>query len=160
MIPDPIDALFCDVDGVLTAGGLSMSGDGLRKTFHVRDGRGLVRLAEVGLLVALVTGRDDAAASARAVELGLPLHVARDAGDKARIVGDLLKAAHLSAERAVFLGDDEPDLVAMAAVGWPVAVADADVSVRRIARRVTRACGGQGAVREVADWILERRMDR
>jgi 3-deoxy-D-manno-octulosonate 8-phosphate phosphatase KdsC-like HAD superfamily phosphatase len=36
-----------------------------------------------------------------------------------------------------------------------VAVADAAPEVRATARVVTQAAGGQGAVREIADWILE-----
>jgi len=57
-------------------------------------------------------------------------------------------------ERLVYVGNDVNDLGCMAAVGFPIAVADAHPSVRSAARMVLRGRGGHGALRELADLLL------
>jgi 3-deoxy-D-manno-octulosonate 8-phosphate phosphatase (KDO 8-P phosphatase) len=53
------------------------------------------------------------------------------------------------------MGDDDVDLPCMNVVGVPIAVPNAVPEVLRAARYVTTAHGGMGAVREVADLILQ-----
>lgn len=156
MIPVRIDWLGCDVDGVLTNHKLIVGGAEPLKVFDVRDGHAVMLLRRAGVIVEWITGRDDAATHMRAAELGVPVHVARDR-DKGQIVGARLAASGITAEHAAFIGDDVVDVPALAAVGWPLAPYDAHAAVRRVARRVTRACGGAGVLREVAAWILARR---
>ena len=55
------------------------------------------------------------------------------------------------------MGNDLNDLPVMAAVGWPIAVADAHPEVLRAARLVLSRPGGRGAVREVCDLVLAAR---
>lgn len=155
MIGGRIEAVLSDVDGVLTPNLLVFSGDDeIAKTFHVRDGHGTMLLRRAGIVVALVTGRDDAAMRRRADTLGLAWHIARAGNDKGKIVRQLARAQRFDLARTVFIGDDTTDLAAFAQVGWPVAVADAEGPIRAAARRVTRNAGGAGAYREVVDWVL------
>jgi 3-deoxy-D-manno-octulosonate 8-phosphate phosphatase (KDO 8-P phosphatase) len=51
------------------------------------------------------------------------------------------------------MGDDVVDLSVMREAGVAVTVPEAPFSLRRSADWITRAGGGRGAVREVADWI-------
>lgn len=53
------------------------------------------------------------------------------------------------------VGDDLPDVALMKRVAWPIAVGNADPEVKRVAKTVTRAPGGRGAVREVVERILK-----
>jgi N-acylneuraminate cytidylyltransferase len=55
------------------------------------------------------------------------------------------------------LGNDINDLECMRAVGFAVAVADAHPRVRAIANHVLSRNGGQGAVRELCDLVLQAR---
>ncbi|HEX9820708.1 MAG TPA: HAD hydrolase family protein [Methylomirabilota bacterium] len=143
-----------DVDGVLTDGGLYYGDRGeVLKRFDVRDGQGLVLLREAGLLVAIVTRKQSAMVSRRAQDLGIA-EVHQDVVDKAAAVKDLLARHRLTPDQACYVGDDVGDLPALAAVGLPVAVADAVAEVRRAATYVTRAKPGHGAVREVCNLIL------
>ena len=79
-----IALLILDVDGVLTDGRLWFGRDGeALKAFHVRDGHGIKSLAAAGVGVAVISGRDSAAVSARMRELGVE-DVAQGVADKAR----------------------------------------------------------------------------
>jgi 3-deoxy-D-manno-octulosonate 8-phosphate phosphatase (KDO 8-P phosphatase) len=60
-------------------------------------------------------------------------------------------------DQTAFVGDDIPDLPLLRRVGLPIAVANAVDEVKQVATVVTRAAGGQGAVREVAEVLLKAR---
>jgi 3-deoxy-D-manno-octulosonate 8-phosphate phosphatase (KDO 8-P phosphatase) len=53
-----------------------------------------------------------------------------------------------------YIGDDLTDAVIMRRVGLPIATANARAEVKRLARYITRAAGGEGAVREVIELVL------
>ncbi|MEO0998925.1 MAG: HAD hydrolase family protein, partial [Pseudomonadota bacterium] len=92
----------------------------------------------------------------RMQELGVET-VLQGARDKGTALGRVLDALGVAAGRCAYVGDDEPDLAAMKLVALPVAVANAVARVRDGARYVTRASGGNGAVREVCELIVEAR---
>jgi 3-deoxy-D-manno-octulosonate 8-phosphate phosphatase (KDO 8-P phosphatase) len=146
-----------DVDGVLTDGGLyyAESGDELKR-FHVRDGQGIVLLHAAGVRTAIVTARRSASVERRARELGIAeVHQAVD--DKLAATKALLARLGVAPEQTCYVGDDIGDLPAMRYVALSAAPADAVPAVRRAAALVTRAAGGQGAVRELAERILATR---
>lgn len=152
-----IALLVLDVDGVMTDGRLWFDGSGeALKAFHVRDGHGIKSLAAAGVGVAVISGRDSPAVSARMRDLGVG-DVAQGVADKARALAELLGRRGIDARRVACLVDDTPDLGLMAAVGLPAAVADAHPAVLAAAKHVTRAAGGEGAVREFCDFLLAAR---
>lgn len=146
-----------DVDGVLTDGRLYIGPHGeAMKAFHVRDGYGLKALARAGIEVGLLTARESAIVRQRAQELGITL-IAQAAQDKAAVLRDWLHERGLEAAQAAYLGDDLPDLGALALAGLPAAVADAHPRVRAAAAYVTTLPGGRGAARELCELILRAR---
>jgi 3-deoxy-D-manno-octulosonate 8-phosphate phosphatase (KDO 8-P phosphatase) len=151
-----IKLLACDVDGVLTNGGLTFDEDGrLQQTFFVRDGFGLVAARRAGLKVAWVSGRESMVARKRFAELGLDEKLCLlDCDDKAAALLELQREFGLGRNECCFIGDDIPDLAAFSVCGLNVAVADAVPLLIQRATYVTRARGGRGAVREVIDAIL------
>ena len=152
-----VSLLVLDVDGVLTDGRLWYGPDGESlKVFDVRDGHGIKALIAAGIGVAVISGRRSAAVAARMRELGVS-DVAQGVNDKSRALAELLKRNAIEAKHVACLVDDTPDLGLMAAVGLPAAVADAHPQVLAAARHVTRAAGGQGAVREFCDLLLAAR---
>ncbi len=143
-----------DVDGTLTDGRLWMTEDGREiKAFHVHDGLGLKRLRAHGIEVALISSRISRAVELRAEQLGID-HVYQGTDDKLACLEDLLHASGLAPEQACYVGDDLPDLAPMSTCGFAVAVADARPEVLDATHWHTRAKGGQGAAREVCDFIL------
>lgn len=146
-------ALF-DVDGVLTDGRLWFGPAGeAMKAFHIHDGHGLKMLAQAGIATGLLSGRSSEAAAARARELGLA-HVILGAQDKLAEFERLRASLGLEAAQCAFMGDDLPDLAVLARCGLAVAVANAVPEVKAAAHLVTRAAGGDGAVREFCDFVL------
>lgn len=149
-----IAMLVLDVDGVLTRGDIVHGDGGLElKAFHVRDGTGLRIWAQTGKRTALLTGRGSQAVLTRAAELGID-HVVQRATDKTGAFESILKEQGVAAEQVCFVGDDLPDLEPMARSGLAVSVADGCAEAMRAAQYVTRARGGEGAVREVIELIL------
>lgn len=149
-------ALF-DVDGVLTDGGLVLGAGGEEfKTFHVRDGLGLVMLLEAGMEVGVISARPSAVVAERMKALGVR-HAALGVADKAAEMMRMLAGLGLDPAAAAFTGDDLVDLAPMARAGLAVAVADAHPLVRARAHWVTASAGGRGAVREVCELLLEAR---
>jgi len=148
--------LVLDVDGVLTDGGLYAGPDGEWKRFHVHDGLALARAAAAGLPVAVVSSRRSEAVARRCAELGVA-EVHQGVGDKLAVY-EALRARHRCADADVAgMGDDLPDLPLLRRVGLAIAPADAVPAVRRAAHWVTRAPGGNGAVREALEALLRAR---
>lgn len=152
-----VQLVIFDVDGVFTDGRLYYGAEGEElKVFHVRDGHGIKSLLQQGIQVAVISGRSSAVVSRRMQELGIQ-HVYQGDDDKRPILEKLLKKLGLSADQTACVGDDLVDLPIMQAAGIAIAVADAQPEVRAQADWCTRSRGGDGAVREVCDLIIEAR---
>lgn len=152
--------LVLDVDGVLTDGRLYYGARGeVLKTFNVKDGHGIKQVAEAGIVVAIISGRRSAAVTRRARELGIR-HVTQGASDKLAALNKLARARSIPLEHCACVGDDTPDAPILRVAGLAIAVADAHADALAAADLVTTRAGGQGAVREVCDWLLEARRTR
>ena len=150
-------ALVLDVDGVLTDGRLYYGAKGeTLKAFHVRDGYGIKAVAAAGITVAIISGRKSPMVATRARELGIR-HVVQGAGDKLAALTKLAAKLGVPLEHCVCIGDDTPDAPILAAAGLGVAVADAHADALAAADLATTRPGGQGAVREVCDWLVAAR---
>lgn len=146
-----------DVDGVFTDGRFYLSDDGIEtKAFHTQDGYGVRALLREGIEVAVVSGRRSGAVEKRMAELGV-VHVVLGSADKVRQFTELADSLGISLDEAAFVGDDVPDRALLEAVGVPIAVANAVSELRDMCAHVTRARGGHGAVREVAELLLAAR---
>lgn len=152
-----IRLLVLDVDGVLTDGSLTYGPEGeSTKTFHVRDGLGIRLLGHEGIDVAVLSARKSPALLARCRDLWIP-HVLAGRDDKLRALRELLEATGIAAERVAHVGDDILDLPVMRHVGLGIAVRDAHPLVLAEAAWITDLPGGRGAVREIADGLLDAR---
>lgn len=150
-----IRLLALDVDGTLTDGRLLLAEDGSElKAFHALDGQGLKLLHTIGIEVALITARTSTVVARRAGELGIT-HVDQGCHDKRTSLQALCRQLGLDASQAAFMGDDLPDLSAMAWAGLAAAPATAHPWVRERAHWVSHLGGGAGAVRGACDFILE-----
>jgi len=144
-----------DVDGVLTDGKLILGENGNEyKAFHVRDGHGLVMLLESGCKIAVITARSSKIVAERMASLGIE-YVYQGEKDKGERLMKLIDELGLEREQVAYVGDDVIDLPAMTKVGLPIAVADARPEVKDYADWTTEERGGQGAVREVCEFIMK-----
>ena len=149
-----IRLLVLDVDGVLTDGGLYYDANGLAmKRFHVLDGIGIRLAKEAGIEIAVISGMDTPCVVKRLEVLGVTeYHGGYD--NKRTVLDQIRQKRHLEWDEIAYLGDDWVDLSPMGAVGLPVAVANAMPEVKDVARHVTSKEGGNGAVRELVDFLL------
>ena len=152
-----IRLLVLDVDGVLTDGGLFVSASGEEaKRFHVHDGLALVAARKAGLQIAILSARASAAVTRRMTELGVG-EVHQGVTDKAGALDALRERLGLAVGEVAMMGDDLPDLPAMARAGLALAPANAVAEVKRAAHWVARRRGGDGAVREAVEMLLKSR---
>ena len=149
-----IALLLLDVDGVLTDGKLyfSNSGDEI-KAFSTLDGHGIKMLMRSGIEVGIVTGRTSQLLSKRAADLGISL-LYQGREDKHKVLADIVQDRDTPLAAIAYAGDDFPDLPVMRQVGLAFSVPAGHPDVRASAHAVTGAAGGEGAVREIADFIL------
>ena len=149
--------LTCDVDGVLTDGKIYVDEDGRElKAYSSLDGLGMKMLERAGVTVAWITGSRSPSVTKRAANLGVE-HVLLAAEDKFGAWQHLRASFSLSAEQCAHIGDDLPDLPIIVRCGLGATVPLSPEPLRRQAHYVTRADGGRGAVREVAELILAAR---
>ncbi len=150
-----IKILVLDVDGVLTDGTITINADASEsKSFNTLDGHGIRMWQKAGLEVAFLSGRKSETTSHRAKQLEVN-HVLQNRNDKLPALEKLLKQLGLSAQDAAYIGDDLLDLPVIRHVGFGAAVANAVDEVKQYADYVTRCKGGDGAVREVIEYILK-----
>ena len=149
--------LVCDVDGVLTDGGLHYDeSGGVVKRFDVRDGLAIRMLQRSGIEVAFLSGGRSGAIEQRARHLDIR-HCLVGVGDKLAALQDLLDQLGLERSHTAFIGDDLNDLTVRPAVGLLVSPANGARGLRRQADLVLRQNGGDGAVRELAELLLHQR---
>lgn len=146
--------MLFDVDGVLTDGKLWYGPDGeTHKAFHVLDGFGIKLLMQAGISVGLLSGRKSPAVAARAAELGIA-HVLQGNEDKRSAFESLLARVAMTPADAGFMGDEVVDLPVLRRCGFACAPAGAQPLVLAHAHYVTRAAAGDGAAREVCEYLL------
>ena len=147
--------LILDVDGVLTDGRLFFDDTGKEyKCFHARDGHGIKLLRQSGVEVAVISGRKSNSVALRMQALGVEL-VYQGHENKRAAFAEILQQLNLSPKQVAHVGDDVLDLPILVQVGFAVAVADAHFAVKQHADWCTQIAGGQGAVREVCDLIMQ-----
>jgi 3-deoxy-D-manno-octulosonate 8-phosphate phosphatase (KDO 8-P phosphatase) len=150
-----VKLLLMDCDGVLTDGRITLvEGGDEQKSFHTRDGHGLVMLHRAGLRSGIISGRTSRLVSMRAADLGIAC-VRQGAHDKLAVFEELLAEAAVEPSEVAFVGDDVVDIPLMRRSRLAVAVADAAHDTRKAAHYVTKLPGGFGAVREVCELILK-----
>ena len=150
-----IKMVLLDVDGVMTDGGIYYSGDGVEmKRFDAHDGYGVVLARKKGLKVGIISGRTATAVEARMKDLQVD-EVIQGSPDKVVSLKEIQKRHGLANDEIAFMGDDLFDLPLLNMVGLSAAPPNARPEVVDAVDVVTKAGGGNGAVREFIEFILK-----
>ncbi|WP_210578070.1 N-acylneuraminate cytidylyltransferase [Streptomyces sp. GESEQ-4] len=153
-----IDAVVLDFDGTQTDDRVLIDSDGKEfVSVHRGDGLGIAALRKSGLKMLILSTEQNPVVAARARKLQIPVLHGIDRKDLA--LKQWCEEQGIAPERVLYVGNDVNDLPCFALVGWPVAVASAHDVVRGAARAVTTIPGGDGAIREIASWILGPSLD-
>ena len=152
-----IRLIVSDVDGVWTDGRIIYTGAAREtKEFNVRDGLAAKLAQKAGIVVALVTSRQSDAVERRARELGIT-ELRQGASSKLEETERLARKLGLSLDQVLYVGDDLPDLGAMARAGISAAPSDAAPEVLATASWKLSTPGGRGAFRELVERLLSER---
>ncbi|MFF2517775.1 cytidylyltransferase domain-containing protein [Streptomyces sp. NPDC058086] len=155
---EDIDAVVLDFDGTQTDDRVLIDSDGREfVSVHRGDGLGIAALRKSGLTMLILSTEQNPVVAARARKLKIPVLHGIDRKDLA--LKQWCEEQGIAPERVLYVGNDVNDLPCFALVGWPVAVASAHDVVRGAARAVTTVPGGDGAIREIASWILGPSLD-
>ncbi|HUI56956.1 MAG TPA: HAD hydrolase family protein [Bryobacteraceae bacterium] len=156
-----IKLLLMDVDGVLTNGKLYNVPDPEGKMvetkgFDSQDGIALQWMSWKGIKTGVISGRLSPATAERARQCKMA-YVYQGHIEKIPILEEILADAKIDSGEVAYVGDDLTDVVIMKRVGLAIATANARPEVKAAAHHVTQARGGEGAVREVVELVLQAR---
>ena len=144
-----------DVDGVLTDGKVTYSPSGEEiKSFNIRDGHGIKLAMRAGMKIAFITGRTSSVLKSRADELGVD-YLFQGSVEKIKALDSILEDSGLDASQVAYLGDDLIDIPVVERVGLGCSVADGVEELRDRAHLITNTRGGEGAARELIEFILK-----
>jgi len=154
-LPATVTGLALDFDGVLTDNGVFTSQDGTESVRSDRsDGLGLDWLRQAGLPIAVLSKEQNPVVAARCAKL--QIECVQGADDKLEAFTAWTRGYGLDPADVVFVGNDANDVECLVAAGCGVVVADAHPSALAVADLVLTRPGGRGAVRELAELILDR----
>ncbi len=149
-----IKAIVFDVDGVLTDGGIIYDNSGMEiKRFNVKDGQIISHLKKAGFIVGAITGRNSQVVKNRCEELKLDFHY-HGSSDKLVQYNKIKETYILEDEEIAYIGDDIIDLCILSRCGLSATPNDARVYMKENVDFVLDSSGGEGALRDLADFIL------
>jgi len=155
-----IKLIVLDVDGCLTDGGLIYSAETIEsKTFNVKDGLGISSWVKMGNQVAIITGRNSTIVQKRAEELGIQ-HIYQGIKDKDRVLKELVASLGLNFYEVGAIGDDLNDYNMLNMVGRSFTPKNGVKEIRSIVNKVLSFNGGDGAVREMIDILVDENDQR
>jgi len=148
-----------DVDGVLTDGRLYHVPDGTgqlaeTKGFDSQDGIALQWCNWYGIKTGVISGRVSPATEERARQVRMA-YVYQGHIEKIPILEEILKDSGIDPRHVAYIGDDLTDVVIMRRVGLSIATANAREEVKQAAMYTLRSSGGNGAVREAIEMLLQ-----
>jgi len=150
-----IKLIVLDVDGCLTDGKIIYSSDGVEsKNFNVKDGLAIATWIRMGNQVAIITGRQSDIVKRRADELGIQ-HLFQGIKDKDRVLKELVESLCLQFYEVGAIGDDLNDYNMLSQVGKSFTPNDGAKEIKELVNRVLTNSGGDGAVREMIDIIVD-----
>lgn len=150
-----IELLVIDIDGTMTDGKIIYSNSGEElKNFHVRDGFGLVYWTKkLNKKAAIITGRSSRIVENRAKELGFS-HYKQGVHNKLEVLDEILEELNLTYSNVAVIGDDINDIAMMKKARLSFCPSDASHYVKDTAKFICKCEGGNGAVREMIEYIL------
>lgn len=150
-----IKAILFDVDGVLTDGGIIYDNTGIEyKRYNVKDGQIISHLKKYGFIVGAITGRESDVVKNRCLELKLDYHK-HGVKDKLVEYENFKNQYNLEDTQIAYIGDDIIDLSILVRCGLSTTPNDAREYIKDEVDIVTNTKGGEGVLRDIADYILD-----
>ncbi|MFA5089591.1 MAG: HAD hydrolase family protein [Candidatus Omnitrophota bacterium] len=144
--------IIYDFDGVMTDNRVLLTEEGKEAVWINRgDGLAVEAIKELGIKQLIISSEINPVVGARARKLGIPFIIS--AKNKKMVLESYLTKKQIPRQKVIFVGNDINDQEAMKFVGWPLAPADANVKIRKIAKIILNKKGGFGVVRELLEIL-------
>lgn len=154
-LPEQIDLIIFDFDGVMTDNRVWVSEDGHEMVAAYRsDSTGLSRLRKTGVKAVVLSSEVNPVVTARCRKMNLPVY--QGIADKGEALAGVLRDLDVRPENTIYLGNDINDLPCFPLVACALVVADALPEAKRRADIVLSHNGGHGAVRELCDLLMQQ----
>lgn len=154
-----IRIILTDVDGVLTDGGMYYSKDGdILKKFHVRDGMGVTLLRKNGIFTIIITKEKTMMVKKWAQKMTVK-KLYDGIIRKESMIDSICTTFNVKLNELAYIGDDVNDLEIMRQVGFSATPKDGIKEAKQIADYISKAKGGEGVFREVAEFILKQKFN-
>ena len=151
-----IKLIVLDVDGTLTDGKIIYDENGNElKNFNVKDGLAIATWTKkLNKKVAIITGRKSILVEKRAKELGIQ-YLYQGVHEKLQVLKDICKKEDILLSEVAAIGDDLNDIKMLNGVGISFAPKDAVEYIENIVNINCTKNGGDGAVREMIEKLIE-----
>ena len=151
-----IKMFVMDCDGTLTDGKINMFSDGEGfKSFDIKDGYGIKKMSEHGIITVILTGRNSKIVENRAKEIGI-IELFQNVYSKLDIIHLLLEKYSLSFNEVAYIGDDLNDLECIISIPYSACPNDADEYLKSHVMYVSPKNGGAGAVRDFINFLIHK----
>lgn len=149
-----IRAIFMDVDGVLTDGGIIIGSGGVElKSFHVRDGMAINIARRTGMTIGFLTSRTSDVVKRRAEELNID-YLFQSVNNKLSKLMEISSSENIPLKDICYIGDDIIDIPILRRVGFSATVSDAPDEVKNCVSYISEKKGGIEAVRDIIQYVL------
>ncbi len=151
--PKNIELIVFDFDGVMTDNTAYIDDKGKESVKVNRgDGMGISLLNEANYKMLVLSTEKNEVVKKRCEKLNIGFVQGVD--DKLNYLKTLLVEKSINRENVIYVGNDVNDLSCMEYVGYPIAVLNSHAKIIEVSRYILSLSGGDGAVRELADWLL------
>jgi len=152
-LPKKVDLVVFDFDGVMTDNRVWVDADGRELVSANRgDGWGLARLKDTGVQIVVLSRETDPVVTARCRKLGI--EAIQGIHDKSKALRELMESREIEPNQTIYLGNDVNDVVCFSQVACALVVEDAHPEAKAQADIILTKRGGQGAVRELCDILI------
>ncbi|MFQ5714593.1 MAG: HAD hydrolase family protein [Candidatus Scalinduaceae bacterium] len=151
-----IDAVFFDIDGVLTDGMVYVDSDGKEtKRISFDDIDAVFELKRAGVKVGFITGEDNGFTK-YVKKRFVPDYFVSGCKDKLGYFKDLEEKEGLDKPKTCFVGDSKKDMELLEYLEYSFVPSDIDNEIKESAKFITNAVRGKGVIKEVAGFVLKK----
>lgn len=156
-LSNEIKMVVSDFDGVFTDGSVYISEkNDVQKKLNFKDIMGVSILIKAGIDFAIISGEQSNILNYFKDKFNLS-EIHGGIRQKGIVLNEIMEKYNLKANEVLYIGDDINDISAMELVKYRVAPRNVNpiVSVKIPDLQITQAYGGNGAIREIADSLVQ-----
>ena len=154
-IPNTVKMIVSDFDGIFTDNSVIINADKtISRKVSFKDIMGVSLLVKNGYKVGFISGEKNPIIEMIAEKFNLT-EIHMDIRDKLTVLKEIMSRNSLNIDEILYIGDDVNDKLCLEFVKTKITVPNANKKIKEIEDvQITEACGGDGAFREVVDYIL------